>query len=161
MVKENIDGLLLVIGFKENTNLILEMELAHIFTVNNVLRQVSGKEDIWALSPNHDIASLEPNSNLKFIHKLIYFTITSPPLSRINPILLMQFHYDDKSVYRHFMNQQQPFFFSGFLFFSLLDGTSTGMNLLTEDSTSPPACSPQTPKRSSKRQPQHLLCSWH
>lgn len=59
------------------------------------------------------------------------------------------------------MNQQQPFFFSGFLFLSLLDGTSTGMNLLIEDNTSPLACSQLKLKRSFKMQPQHLLCSWH
>ena len=58
------------------------------------------------------------------------------------------------------MNQQHPFFFSGFCFFNLLEGTSTGINLSNPNHTSLPACSQPTQARSSRTPPPPPPCSW-
>ena len=56
--------------------------------------------------------------------------------------------------------QQQPFFFSGFLFLSLPVFTSTGMKLRTPKRTSLPACFRPRPAQSSQRLIPHPACFW-
>jgi len=59
------------------------------------------------------------------------------------------------------MNQQQPFFFSAFLFFNLFDGTSIGIKLTKIIVTSIPVYFPLKLKRSFKMLYQLPVCFWH
>jgi hypothetical protein len=141
-----INGHKLAIGFRDNISQTFAMEKEHTSTVLQSLRKVFGDPATFSHKFNHDLPLI---SHLNYTQ--IITSSTSPKLAP-NVIPLFK-------LYAILMNQQQPFFFSGFCFFNLLEGTSTGINLSKPQLTSPPACSQPMPGLSSRKRPQRPPCS--